>query len=190
MEIRLAAPIEPDSIVDGEGMRTVIWTQGCGHNCKGCHNPETHDFNKGTLVDVKELEKQILNIRHQDGITLSGGDPMYQPEAVLEIAKFCKANNLNVWCYTGFTFEELQKMAENNKNIKELLENIDVLVDGKFVLEQKSLNLYFKGSANQRILDMPKSLKEQKPIEIEKYKDTRTFKKYDNTANANNGLFI
>lgn len=190
MEIRLAAPIEPDSIVDGEGIRTVIWTQGCGHNCKDCHNPNTHDFNKGTLVDVEELKKQILNIRHQDGITLSGGDPMYQPEAVLEIAKFCKEKEINVWCYTGFTFEELQEMAKNNKYIKELLENIDVLVDGKFELEQKSLNLYFRGSANQRILDMKKSLKEQKPVEIEKYKGFRTFRIYNNIHNTNNGIFI
>lgn len=190
MKIRLAAPLQPDSIVDGEGIRTVIWTQGCAHNCKGCHNPETHDFNNGTIVDVEELEKQILNIKHQHGVTLSGGDPMYQPEAVNEIAKFCKSHNLNVWCYTGFTFEELLEMAKNNESVKELLNNIDVLVDGRFELEKRSLNLYFKGSSNQRILDLPQSLKEGKPVEIEKYKGTRTFKKYDNLNNINNGVFI
>lgn len=190
MKIRLAAPIETDSIVDGEGIRTVVWTQGCSHNCKGCHNPETHSFEKGFLVDVEDLKKQILNVKNQDGVTLSGGDPMFQPEASAKIAKFCKENGLNVWCYTGFTFEELQKISKTNNNIKELLENIDVLVDGKFILEEKSLNLYFKGSKNQRVLDMKESLKQNKAVEIEKYKGIRTFEKYNNTNNINNGIFI
>lgn len=190
MKIRLAAPIETDSIVDGEGIRTVIWTQGCKHNCKGCHNPETHSFETGFLVDVEDLEKQILTIKNQDGITLSGGDPMFQPEASAEIAKFCKENKLNVWCYTGFTFEELLKLLQKNMAIKALLENIDVLVDGKFVLEEKSLNLHFKGSKNQRILDVKESLKQNKAVEIDKYKGMRTFEKYNNMGNINNGIFI
>lgn len=190
MEIRLADEIQIDSIVDGEGIRTVIWTQGCKHNCKGCHNPETHSFEKGFLVDVEDLKKQILNIKNQDGITLSGGDPMFQPEASGEIAKFAKENGLNVWCYTGFTFEELLKTSETNTKIRNLLENIDVLVDGKFVLEEKSLNLYFKGSKNQRVLDMPKSLKQKKAVEIEKYKGIRTFELYNNSRNIDNGIFI
>ena len=190
MEIKLAAPLQSDSIVDGEGIRTVIWTQGCKHNCRGCHNPETHSFNKGFLVDVEDIKNQIKTTKNQDGVTLSGGDPMYQPEASAEIAKFCKENNLNVWCYTGFTFEELQEVSKNNNSVKELLNNIDVLVDGKFELEQKSLNLYFKGSKNQRILDLPKSLKENKPVQIEKYKGIREFKKYNNIDNINNGVFI
>lgn len=190
MKIRLAAPIETDSIVDGEGIRTVVWTQGCSHNCKGCHNPETHSFEKGFLVDVEDLKKQILNVKNQDGVTLSGGDPMFQPEASAQIAKFCKENGLNVWCYTGFTFEELQKISKTNNKIKELLQNIDVLVDGKFVLEEKSLNLYFKGSKNQRVLDMKESLKQKNAVEIEKYKGIRTFEKYNNTNNINKGIFI
>ena len=159
MKIRLAADIQTDSIVDGEGIRTVIWTQGCMHNCRGCHNPETHSFEKGFLVDTEDLKKQILLVKNQDGVTLSGGDPMFQPEASAEIAKFCQENGLNVWCYTGFTVEELLKTSETNPNLKALLENIDVLVDGKFKQEEKSLNLYFKGSKNQRILDVKKSLK-------------------------------
>ena len=92
MKIRLAAEIQTDSIVDGEGIRTVIWTQGCSHNCNGCHNPETHSFEGGFLVDIEDLEKQILSVKNQDGITLSGGDPMFQPEASAQIAKFCKEN--------------------------------------------------------------------------------------------------
>ena len=190
MKIRLAAEIQTDSIVDGEGIRTVIWTQGCKHNCPGCHNPETHSFEKGFLVDTEDLKKQILSVKNQDGITLSGGDPMFQPEATADIAKFCQENGLNVWCYTGFTFEELLKTSETNPNIKMLLENIDVLVDGKFVLEEKSLNLYFKGSKNQRVLDMKESLKQQKAVEIEKYKGERTFERYNNTRNESRGIFI
>ena len=190
MKIRLAAEIQTDSIVDGEGIRTVIWTQGCSHNCKGCHNPETHSFEGGFLVDIEDLEKQILNVKNQDGITLSGGDPMFQPEASAQIAKFCKENGLNVWCYTGFTFEELLKTSEKNSKLRELLENIDVLVDGKFVLEERSLNLYFKGSKNQRTLDMPKSLAQKSAVEIEKYKGIRSFEKYNNSQNIEKGIFI
>ena len=190
MEIRLAAPIQTDSIVDGEGIRTVIWTQGCSHNCKGCHNPETHNFNDGFLVDVEDLKKEILEVPNQDGVTLSGGDPMYQPEAILEIAKFCQSQGLNVWCYTGFTFEELKQISKTNSHMNNLLQNIDVLVDGKFEQEQKSLNLYFKGSKNQRVLDVQESLKQNKPIEIEKYKGIRTFKIYSSEKNTRRGIFI
>lgn len=190
MKIRLASELQTDSIVDGEGIRTVIWTQGCSHNCKGCHNPETHSFEDGFLVDVEDLKKEILEVKHQDGITLSGGDPMFQQEPVLEIVKFCKEHNLNVWCYTGFTFEQLLEMSKKNSTIKELLEYIDVLVDGKFVLKEKSLNLYFKGSKNQRVLDMPKSLAKRKAVEIEKYKGVRTFEMYNNEKRTSKGIFI
>jgi anaerobic ribonucleoside-triphosphate reductase activating protein len=87
MKIRLANTIQSDSIVDGPGIRTVIWTQGCPHNCPGCHNPETHNFNGGFEMDVNELKEQLSSLRNQDGITLSGGEPMMQPVACLEIAK-------------------------------------------------------------------------------------------------------
>ena len=170
MNIRLANPVQSDSIVDGEGIRTVIWTQGCSHHCKGCHNPETHSFSGGFLIDVEEIKKQIKEIKGQDGITFSGGDPMFQIEACAEIAKFCKGQGLNIWCYTGFTFEELLKMMKVNEKLNEFLYNIDVLVDGKFQEEKKSLNLYFRGSSNQRILDMKESLVKRSPIEIGKYK--------------------
>ena len=136
------------------------------------------------------MKKQILSIKNQDGVTLSGGDPLFQPEASLEIARFCKENNLNVWCYTGFTFEELLKSSKTNPTMKILLENIDVLVDGKFKQEERSLNLYFKGSKNQRVLDLKQSLKEQKPVEIEKYKGIRTFQPYDSMRKENRGIFI
>ena len=190
MKIRLASEIQTDSIVDGEGIRTVVWTQGCKHNCPGCHNPQTHCFDKGILVELEDLKEQILSVKNQDGVTLSGGDPMFQQEASAEIAKFCQENGLNVWCYTGFTVEELLKTSETNTKLKTLLENIDVLVDGKFKQEEKSLNLYFKGSKNQRVLDMKETLKQQKAVEIEKYKGIRTFELYSNARNENRGIFI
>ena len=143
MKIRLAAPIQYDSIVDGEGMRAVLWTQGCPHKCPGCHNPNTHDFNGGTIKDTSELINELKdNMRFQDGLTLSGGDPFMQVEAVLEIAKYIQSIGKNVWAYTGFTYEQLLKMSETNSKIIELFQNIDVLVDGKFVIEQKSLDLF------------------------------------------------
>ena len=169
MQIRLAAELQKDSIVDGEGLRAVLWTQGCSHNCPGCHNPSTHDFNGGALIDLEEVYSWIDELEGHDGITLSGGDPMYQSEACLYIAKYAKKKGLNIWCYTGFTFEELLDRARNDKSIIELLKNIDVLIDGRFKLEQKSYDIKFRGSKNQRILDSKKSIKEKKPIMIEKY---------------------
>ena len=165
MKIRLATYLEPDSIVDGEGIRTVVWTQGCSHNCEGCHNPSTHDFKGGFEVDTDEIINDLNKIEFQRGITFSGGDPMFQAEACNAIAVAAKAKGLNVWCYTGFTFEELL----NNLKTLEFLKNIDVLVDGKFILKQRSLNLDFRGSKNQRIIDVPKSLKENKVILAKKY---------------------
>ena len=107
MQIRLANPLQKDSVVDGPGIRMVIWTQGCPHHCLNCHNPETHAFDKGFLVDTNSLIEEIKNSALQDGITFSGGDPMIQPLACLEIAKACQELGFNVWCYTGFLFEEL-----------------------------------------------------------------------------------
>ena len=169
MKIRLAAPLQPDSIVDGEGIRTVLWTQGCIHNCQGCHNPSTHSFDDGALIDVEDIKEELSTLRFQDGITLSGGDPFCQPEAVAEIAEYSKSIGLNVWCYTGYTFENLILMSKSNKNIKKLLDNIDVLVDGKFELAKRSLNCAFRGSTNQRLIDVKKSFVENKVVEITKY---------------------
>ncbi len=175
MKIRLAADLQPDSIVDGEGIRTVVWTQGCPHQCKGCHNPQTHDFNGGVLVDVEEVIEALKEIRNQDGITLSGGDPVCQSEACYEISKAAHEMGLNVWCYTGFTYEAMLQ----NPSRRKLLEEIDVLVDGKFVLEEKSYDLYFKGSRNQRIIDVQKSLKEERVVLVEKYAEEKKISHYE-----------
>lgn len=164
MEIRLASEMTTDSIVDGPGIRSVIWTQGCPHHCLGCHNPITHDFNGGFLKDVEDLKKEIASLELQTGITFSGGDPLCQVDACLELAKFCKSINLNVWCYTGYTYEVLMIMAKSNPKIIQFLNYVDVLVDGKFVLKEKSLNVKFRGSRNQRLIDMPKSLEQKKVV--------------------------
>lgn len=167
--IRLASEIQPDSILDGEGIRTIIWTQGCSHNCLGCHNPQTHSFEDGFLKNVEDLKQELKQLEYQDGITLSGGDPLFQVDACLEICKYAQSIGLNVWCYTGFVFETLLEMSKKNKKLLELLENIDVLVDGPFLLEQKSYDTVFRGSKNQRILDVEKSLLLGKAYEIPKY---------------------
>ena len=173
MKIKLATKeIQKDSIVDGEGIRSVIWTQGCRHHCPGCHNPTTHSFEDGFLLDVEDLKKQIEELEGQDGITFSGGDPMEQPEPCSEIAKFCKEKGLNIWCYTGYNYEELLQKAKKDSKILEFLKNIDVLVDGRFILKEKSYDVIFRGSKNQRLIDVPKSLKNEKVVLVTKYEDT------------------
>ena len=162
MKIRLAADLQIDSIVDGEGLRTVIWTQGCSHNCPSCHNPNTHDFNGGDLVDVEDVIDCLYGLEGQNGVTFSGGDPMFQPKSCAIIAKKVHELGMNVWAYTGFTFEEL--IEKGNKDILEFLSEIDVLIDGKFELSKRTLDLPFRGSSNQRLIDVPKSLENHKII--------------------------
>ena len=169
--VRLAVPnIETDSIVDGEGIRSVIWFQGCSHNCEGCHNPETHDFNAGYETKIKDVKKQIDELELQSGVTFSGGDPMMQVEALAELARYVKEKGMNVWCYTGYLFDDILKLALKNESYMNALKNIDVLVDGKFVLALKSLNVPFRGSSNQRIIDVQKSIEKNKVILVEKYR--------------------
>ena len=115
MKIRLAAYLQPDSIVDGEGIRTVIWTQGCPHHCFGCQNPQTQDFKGGAEVDIEEVKDIIDGLKGQDGITFSGGDPMVQPAACAEIAKYARTKGYNIWCYTGYDYETLLKLAKEKK---------------------------------------------------------------------------
>ncbi len=170
MKIRLASKdLLVDSIVDGEGLRSVIWTQGCSHHCKGCHNPETWAFDQGYLTDTEEVKRKIDELSLQDGITFSGGDPFFQIEACIEIAKYAKKRGLNIWAYTGFVFEDL---LDNPKAI-EFLKYIDVLVDGPFQIENKSLLATYRGSTNQRIINVPKSLKDVKVHQIKKYDRNR-----------------
>jgi len=160
MKIRLSSSIATDSVVDGRGLRTVIWCQGCPHDCAGCHNPDTHSFTGGFEQDIDELVQEILAVQMQSGVTFSGGDPMMQPASCAAIASRLKERTINIWCYTGFTFEELL----DKPDCVQFLQYIDVLVDGKFELALKSYELLFKGSANQRIIDVPASLKENRVV--------------------------
>lgn len=156
--IRLAADLTVDSIVDGPGLRAVLWTQGCAHHCPGCQNESTWDFDGGGLVPISMVLEAIDELKYHDGITFSGGDPMFQPEACNIIAEHCKKKGLNIWLYTGFTYEELMLMAKRKPIYLELLKKIDVLVDGRFIMAERDLSLLFRGSRNQRLIDMPKTL--------------------------------
>ena len=172
MKIRLASDISIDSIVDGPGLRAVIWTQGCKHNCVNCHNPNTHDFNGGYDVSIDKIIKDIKGLRLHRGITLSGGDPFEQPEPLIEICKAAKEVGLDVWAYTGYTFEELiDTKHENYFRWINLLEYIDTLVDGRFIDKKKNIFLRFRGSSNQRILDVKKSLKTKKAVWQNEYEE-------------------
>ena len=147
--------ITPESIVDGEGIRYVIFTQGCPHHCVGCHNPQTHSFDGGRLVLIEDILDDISKRKKWiDGITISGGEPFCQADQCSIIAERAQELSLTVWCYTGYLFENLYRQGV------ELLKHIDVLVDGPFVQNERSLELNFRGSRNQRVIDVPKSLKE------------------------------
>ena len=185
--VRLSGPIQKDSIVDGEGLRTVIWFQGCPHHCPGCHNPESHDFSQGKKVKIEDIKAEIENLKIQDGITFSGGEPMSQPGALLELAKYIKEKGLNIWTFSG---EQLLEMSEKEPIYLDILKNIDVLVDGKFIIEEKSLDLQFKGSANQRIIDVKKSLKTKSVVLIPKYKRTKSANKTRIINKKTKTLFI
>ena len=157
MQIRIAGLV-PESFVDGDGIRFAIFMQGCQRNCAGCHNPETHDLNGGRLVDTQEIISAIKKNPLLDGITLTGGEPLLQIDAANELALAAKNLGLSVWCYTGYTFEELPP------EVSTLLENIDVLVDGAFILSLRDLDLQFRGSRNQRIIDLKKTRQQNKIV--------------------------
>ena len=147
MKIRIAG-IVPESIVDGEGIRFAIFMQGCLRNCKGCHNPHTHALDGGKVVDTSELIEQIKKNPLLTGITLTGGEPCLQISPAAELAETAKNLGLDVWCYTGYKFEELP--PESDK----LLKFVDVLVDGEYIEELRDLELNFRGSKNQRIIKL------------------------------------
>jgi anaerobic ribonucleoside-triphosphate reductase activating protein len=153
MNIRIAG-IVPESIVDGPGFRYTVFTQGCFHDCPGCHNPATHDINGGREMSVERIVEEMGKNRLIDGLTLSGGEPFLQVEPCLELAKAAHALGLNVWAYSGYTFEELMADLEKSR----LLAECDVLVDGPFILAQRTLERRFRGSKNQRVIDVKQTL--------------------------------
>lgn len=161
MNIRLFG-VEPQSIVDGPGWRCAIFVQYCPHECPGCHNPKSHSPYGGFVSTTQEVARLFIDGNpHLDGITLTGGEPFEQAKACAELARYAHAKGLNVWTFTGYTYEQLQYTP----NAMELLLATDVLVDGPFILAERSLELDWRGSKNQRVIDVKRSLKEKKVVE-------------------------
>lgn len=154
--------IVSDSIVDGPGIRTTIFSQGCPHHCPGCHNPETWAFGCGTRIPVEAVVEIVESNPLCRGVTFSGGEPFAQAEGFARLARVLKEKGYEIASYSGYTFEALLRGSEAQK---ELLRSIDILIDGRFILAQKSLEIAFRGSRNQRILDIKKSLAEGRAVE-------------------------
>lgn len=139
--------------VDGIGLRTSLYCAGCRNHCHGCHNPQSWDENGGEPIRVEDLFKQIVDA--DMNVTFTGGDPMLHPEGFIELAQMIKDNtNKNIWCYTGYKFEDLLQHPIR----RQLVELCDVIVDGRFVESERDLSLHFRGSRNQRVIDVQKSL--------------------------------
>lgn len=151
--IRVAGIVK-ESIVDGPGIRYVVFTQGCKHNCPGCHNPHTHSFDGGMLMDIDTIIEELKSNPLLDGITLSGGEPFEQASVLAELADRAKELKLNVMVYTGYTYEHIIKSTSINPGWDQLLDEADILVDGPFMQNKKSYLLSFRGSSNQRIIDV------------------------------------
>lgn len=149
MNIKIAN-ILYETTTDGVGFRTSIYSQGCTHQCKGCHNPQTWDINKGKEYSIEELFQIIMSEEFSD-VTFTGGDPLLQVEGFIELAKLIKNNsNKTIWCYSGYTYEEIKK----SPRMSLILPLIDVLIDGRFIIGKRNTDLKFRGSENQRIIHL------------------------------------
>ncbi len=165
-KLRIAGIVR-ESIVDGPGIRFTVFCQGCPHNCEGCHNTETHDFKGGYDCSIDKIVEEIDKDPLLQGVTFSGGEPACQPEGFLALARKVKERNLNIMMFSGYTYEELMEKAKDDEDLSNLLDIIDFLVDGRFVLAERDLTLHFRGSRNQRILDMNQSRQQKQPIIVE-----------------------
>lgn len=163
--IRLFGIVE-DSIVDGPGLRLGVFTQGCPHKCLGCHNPNSHDCAGGYLEETAVIVKKALNNPLCSGVTFSGGEPLMQISAILEIAKQLKEANKHIILYTGFVFEEFVAEHELDLEFQELLTYLDVIIDGPYIQELRTLSLPFRGSSNQRMIDIQEFLKQKQIVTI------------------------
>ena len=161
--IRLAGVIR-ESIVDGPGIRFVVFAQGCPHGCPGCHNPQTHDFNGGYPCTIDKILKAIDENPLLRGVTFSGGDPVCQPAGFWALAKEVKKRCLDIVMYSGYTFEELCEMASHNEDLDGLLHQVDYLIDGHYEENLRDLTLPFRGSSNQRMIDLKPSLAEKNVV--------------------------
>jgi len=157
LQVRIAG-IESESFVDGPGIRLSVFTQGCKHNCLECHNPQTHDFDGGHLISLAEILSMIDENPLLDGVTFSGGDPMEQAKALIPLAREIKERGLNLVIFTGYTYEQIIAHQEVRPAMWELMTFADILVDGPFVLAQRCLSLKYRGSKNQRLIDVQASL--------------------------------
>lgn len=155
--LRIAGVVK-ESIVDGPGIRYTIFTQGCPHNCPECHNPQTHDMSKGSLVSIDKIVEDISKNPLLKGVTISGGEPFLQAKQVATLLSKLDRDKLNVIVYTGFEYEKLLNNANDENKYKNLLQNCDILIDGKFNIELKSNTVAFRGSTNQRAIDIKESL--------------------------------
>ena len=171
MNITLSSLIH-DSIVDGPGLRSVIFTQGCPHNCPGCHNQKAIPFEGGELITTDDVINEVLRANLKK-VTFSGGEPFSQPKELYTIAKALKEKGYNLWSYSGYTYNAL--IRHHDPYVQKLLSQLDILVDGRFLLEKRSIAAIFRGSTNQRIIDVQKSLKEDKVILAEDYQDKNEF---------------
>ncbi|MCX7709300.1 MAG: anaerobic ribonucleoside-triphosphate reductase activating protein [Clostridia bacterium] len=161
--LRIAGTVK-ESIVDGPGIRYVVFAQGCKHKCPGCHNPGTHSFEGGTVTSVGNILEEIKKNPLLDGVTLSGGEPFEQAQSFAVLASHVKKAGLNVMTYTGYTYEKICEHAQTNPAWAELLSHTDVLVDGRFEMTKRNLMLKFRGSENQRIIDINRSKRDRNII--------------------------
>jgi len=166
--------ITPESFVDGPGLRYVIFTQGCRHCCPNCHNPDSWEMNAGKEVTVKEIirkfkrKKKTMHAKNTEGfyqgVTFSGGEPFLQAEELAQTAAAAHEIGWDVVTYTGYAYEELTELAANDEGVKSLLCATDILIDGRYIHEKRSVNLMFRGSSNQRIINMAETQKNGKIV--------------------------
>ena len=161
--IRLAGIVR-EYIVDGPGIRFTVFCQGCPHDCPGCHNPETHDFAGGIDCSTEKLMAEIDKDPLLAGVTFSGGEPLCQPEAFADMAQQAKDRGLSVAVYSGYTYEQISEMSDENDAVRRLMELTDILIDGPFIEAERDLTLQFRGSRNQRIIDMNKTREAGVPV--------------------------
>jgi anaerobic ribonucleoside-triphosphate reductase activating protein len=166
--IRIAGVVK-ESIVDGPGLRFAVFTQGCAHHCPECQNPETWDFEGGYDCGIDKILKAMDENPLLDGITMSGGDPLYQAEASYSLCSKVKEKGLNVVVFTGYTYEELMELEKKDPWIEKLLSVTDILIDGRYEKDKRDLTLIFRGSSNQRVIDMNTSRKEGRAVLHERY---------------------
>ena len=161
MKLHIADLVD-DSVVDGEGCRFTVFVQGCPHHCPNCQNPDTHSFDGGYETDTETVWQKIQANPLLSGITFSGGEPFCQPKPLTELAKRAHETGLDIWTYTGYSLEQLT--AKQNPDIDALLAETDVLVDGPYIHDQRDLTLQFRGSRNQRVIDLKQTRKEGRPM--------------------------